>query len=363
MPQKVCGQILSRAGGWFLRSGIQDASGGVARYHLIAEKRNARVSTEITGYAVSAYLELFERTKKEAYLQAARRAGDLLCRAWDEESAAMPFEWSRNGAAPQRLSYFFDTGIIVRGLLRLWRQTGEDRYFRMALLGGESMERDFCNGQDAHPIVRLPDKTPVERDGRWSRSSGCYQLKAALGMLELAQETGERRFELRYEETLRRGLATHHRFLSEAPDEHGVMDRLHAYCYFLEGLLPRAERPEVEDALRDGIARAAVALRRVRPGFERSDVNGQLLRVRLWADEAGAVKLEREAAEQEARWAAQYQMRSEEARLDGAFNFGRRGGVESNYANPVSTAFCVQALAMWEEYLNGGLAASWRRLV
>jgi hypothetical protein len=43
-----------RALRWFQESGIQEASGGVARYHLLAEGRNLPLSTEITGYAVSA---------------------------------------------------------------------------------------------------------------------------------------------------------------------------------------------------------------------------------------------------------------------------------------------------------------------
>ena len=50
---------LSRAGRWFLESGIQDDSGGVARYYRSDVGRNAGVSTEITGYAVSALVYLY----------------------------------------------------------------------------------------------------------------------------------------------------------------------------------------------------------------------------------------------------------------------------------------------------------------
>jgi hypothetical protein len=47
-----------RAAGWFLNSGIQEASGGVARYYRSDTRRNARISTEITGYAVSTFVYL-----------------------------------------------------------------------------------------------------------------------------------------------------------------------------------------------------------------------------------------------------------------------------------------------------------------
>jgi len=92
-------------------------------------------------------------------------------------------------------------------------------------------------------------------------------------------------------------------------------------------------------------------------------VNGQLLRVRLWAQAQGVVALDEQAAAEEAAWAAAYQMTSAEARLDGGFNFGRRAGAASNYSNPVSTAFCLQALALWDDYRQGRPLASCETLI
>jgi len=354
---------LARAGQWFLRSGIQEPSGGVARYHFISQRRNARISTEITGYAVSALLELEARTGEPAFLAAAEAAGILLCHAWDASCGAMPFEWAEDGVLPERHSYFFDNGIIARGLLRLWKRSGESRYFDAALRCAESMRRDFLNSHDIHPILELPSKRPVPRDARWSRTSDCYQLKSALAWLELAEQLPASGFEAEYERALSRALQTHASFFDREPDPSRLMDRLHAYCYFLEALLPRAQRPLPAQALNEGIQRAAALLRRLRAGFERSDVNAQLLRVRLWAAAAGAAPLDEAAAAEEASWAAAYQMNSGDPRLDGGFNFGQRAGSPTDFSNPVSTAFCLQALAMWQDHLNGVPPASWRSLI
>ena len=49
--------MVLRAGDWFRQSGIQEASGGVARYYRTDLKRNHPLSTEITAYALSALLE------------------------------------------------------------------------------------------------------------------------------------------------------------------------------------------------------------------------------------------------------------------------------------------------------------------
>ena len=94
-------------------------------------------------------------------------------------------------------------------------------------------------------------------------------------------------------------------------------------------------------------------MREISPGFERSDVCAQILRARLYAGSLGAVPLDREAAEEEARRAASYQVRGADRRAEGGFWFGRRNGELVPHVNPVSTAFCLQALAMWRQYLDG----------
>jgi hypothetical protein len=354
--------MLERAGNWLTGSGIQEPSGGVARYHCISERRNARISTEITGYAVSALLELHDRTGCGEYLSAARRSGDFLCSAWDARAAAMPFEYGGNGGAPA-LSYFFDNGIIARALLRLWRATGEDRYRRTAEQCAESMQRDFLNSHDIHPVLVLPSKQPLERDSRWSRSAGCYQLKSALAWLELAELNGDPELARSFGKALHLALATHESFLDAVSDDCARMDRLHAYSYFLEALLAVPDTRQMREVLRDGIARAGAELRRIRPVFERSDVNAQLLRVRLWADAMGLAPLDESAAAEEASRAASYQMSSSNPHADGGFNFGSRQGSLTDFANPVSTAFCLQALAMWAEHSSGALRTPWHRLV
>ena len=85
------------------------------------------------------------------------------------------------------------------------------------------------------------------------------------------------------------------------------MDRLHAFCYFLEGLLPRSGDARCAAALRDGIGRCAWHLRDIAPEFERSDVYAQLLRIRLYADWLGVEPLDRAAAEFEAERLAAFQ--------------------------------------------------------
>jgi hypothetical protein len=345
---------IERAGTWFLNSGIQEQSGGVARYYRSDLRQNAPISTEITGYAVSTFAYLFERTGQACYRDAALRAARFLTRiAWDGASSTFPFEPS------SPLSYFFDVGIIVRGLLAAGRIGGEQEFHDVAQQAALSLAFDFLGEGVFHPVISLPEKQPLGYEARWSRSPGCYQLKSALAWHSLGDPHAQRVFE----SVVSYGLATHSSFLPGSSEPDKVMDRLHAYCYFLEALLVVADRVDVRDALAQGIGRTGELLRQIGPRFERSDVCAQLLRVRLIANAVGAVALDHAAAQEEAEHASEYQITSDDPRLDGGVWFGRKGDELLPYANPVSTGFVLQALALWEDHEKGAWNFSLDQLI
>ncbi len=325
--------FLERAGRWFLHSGIQEPSGGVARYHHSDRGKNAPISNEITGYAVSTFSYLHSLDQKPEYREAALRAARYLTdRAWDVSSHTFPFE----PGSPH--AYFFDIGIIARGLLA----TGEEEFRARARDAALSLAFDFLGDGVFHPILSLPDKQPLAYEPRWSRSPGCYQLKSALAWHDLGDDRAMKLFD-----SMRAyALATHDSFLPGETDQEKVMDRLHAYCYFLEALLAAPDA----SALETGIGRVAALLREIGPGFERSDVCAQLLRVRLIAHHLHIVPLDERAACEEADRAASYQAES------GGFWFGQKRGQMLPFLNPVSTAFCLQALALWHQHQSG----TWR---
>ena len=343
-----------RAVAWFQHSGIQESNGGVARYHLLAEGRNLPLSTEITGYSVSALVWGGD------LLNAYRAADWLVNDAWQPDIQAMPFELG----TPLPPSYFFDCGIIVRGLLAAWRASGRRDYLQTARDLGLTMGRDFWSEKgELHPILFLPSKEPLPYEKRWSREPGCLQLKSALAWADLATQFPADPFEGWWEKALRYSLDTHLTFLPGVDDDLKVMDRLHAYSYFLEALLSRTERAEVREALGIGIGRVAHYLRAIGPRFERSDVCAQLLRVRLLADSLGAVALDVDAATEEAAHGASHQRFGGPPMIDGGYGFGTRDGEALPYMNPVSTAFCMQAAQWWSDWKNGAFRGQLAELI
>ncbi len=347
-----CAFSPARAGKWLLESGIQEKCGGVARFYLADSGRNRAVSTEITGYAAGALIHLFQLTGDERYLDRARTtAGFLVQRAWNKELRVFPFEYPSPTPDSPHQAWFFDSGIIIRGLLAVWRQTREEQLLNTALTAALAMAADFRNGSEYAPVLELPAKRPQAYARAWSRRPGCYQLKAAMAWWETAEASGENSLRDAYLEVLESAVATYADYLPAAEHEHELMDRLHAYAYFLEGLLPQLDRPECAEAYRQGLHTIACYLRNHSLSFTRSDVYAQLLRGRIYG--ARILGIDTEAAAHEAAALAGFQAASEDPRIDGGFYFGCRSGSISPQVNPVSTVFALQALEMWREFQAG----------
>ncbi|MGC2658488.1 MAG: hypothetical protein WA324_11075 [Bryobacteraceae bacterium] len=354
--------VVGAAERWFLDSGIQSASGGVARYYRQDTRETAPISSEISGYFATALFMLHDLSGSNESFEAALRAADFLAKAaWDEGSDMLILEQSPEG---RTVAYFFDCGIVVSALLEAWRRAGNAEHRRAAFRLGESMLKDFAGESGRfHPVVKTSTRNPLEYGSWWSKRPGCYQLKAAKAWLELSEEMNSIAFRNGYESVLDYAMLDDAGFLNAADQSPDTMDRLHAYGYFLEGLLPVADRGEPGRSLAEGIERMSSVLPRVGPIFARSDVCAQLLRLRLLANEIGLKELDEAYAEQEAATIREFQVASGDHRVNGAFAFGRRHGQLMPVMSPVSTSFCVQALTMWEEYKGDRLSTDWRKII
>jgi hypothetical protein len=332
-----------------LDSGIQGPSGGVARYYRSEIGKNKPVSSEITGYHASALVYLFRITGDEKYLERARKTANFLIdNVWNEQLRTFPFEHPSPSPESRHHSYFFDCGIIIRGLLAVWRHTRDAKLLEVASAAAHGMIADFHSGPDYHPILDLPAKEPLARTEHWSRTPGCYQLKAALAWREVAEAVQDKPLRDAYLGMVDSALATHADYLAIAVNEHQVMDRLHPYAYFLEGLTPLLNRADCAAVYLQGMSSISLRLNAIAPSFARSDVYAQLLRARVYG--AKTLGIDAAAAADEAEALLGYQAASEDLRIDGGFYFGQRHGEMSPHVNPVSTVFALQALEMWREF-------------
>ena len=351
---------------WLIRSGIQDESGGVARYYRADDREYKTISTATTGYFISALLRLQWSTGEPPPPAAIRAGYFLIEHAFDPASELFFFERGDNADPRASLAYFFDCGLIVRSLLDLWKATSDRAYLECAEKCGLAMSTKMSVVDGSFfPLYDVSANHPHSGSGTWSVEPGVYQLKVGLAFLELAEATGLGQFKSAMESLLKWSLRRQESFLGgDDDDSHRVMDRAHAYCYFLEGLLPEvALDRDCNQALQFGILRVENLLTEIGAEFQRCDVIAQLLRLRIFADLFGVMELSRGRADQEANAIIEYQMQSSDPKVDGGFAFAKRNGEIVPHVNPATTIFAVQALKMWEQAEEGSFRQSWKTLI
>jgi hypothetical protein len=350
---------------WLLTSGIQDESGGVARYYAADDRTYQNISTVTTGYYISAMLKANENGETEPLERALRSGRFLVDRAFDANLELFPVEIGANGEQATVEARFIDCCITARALLHLWQATGEQVFLDRAERCGVALQTRMSRVDGSFfPLLDLRNGKPGTGTDAWSAEAEVYQLKSSLAFLELSDATGNREFNTSTELMLSWCLKTHEGFVRGEGDPEKVTDRLHAYSYFLEGLLPvAAQNVKASNALQRGVLEVENRMREVAGAYQRCDVVAQLLRLRLYADRIGIMELDSGEAEREALLIEQFQHQSTDPRVDGGFAFARRAGQLLPHVDPAASAVAVQALAMWEQAEDGAFREPWQALI
>ncbi len=242
---------------WLLQSGIQEQQtdapmyGGVRRDY---DRPNALFSffyTEITGYAVTTLLYLYQLHPDPVYLERARDAAEwLLTRAREPQTGALrcrfyPTGWEQHTCLRCRFhstgwaqhACAFDNGMCLNGLVNMFRFTGEGRYLTAALELGTWLV-DTMQAADGSLFAKydVHSRTPYNPDGKWSQMSGSFLLKVAIGLLNLAEASNDARYTQAARALCEWGATFQEadgRFQTSPPGD----TFLHPHCYAAEGLL------------------------------------------------------------------------------------------------------------------------------
>ena len=356
---------IHSAWSWLSRSGIQNESGGVARFYSADVQEYRDISTQSTAFLISTFLRLGDHSRDFAPQEALRAGGFLLDRAFHRSKELFAHEVYDEGRSPSARAYFFDCSIIIRSLVDLWRATEEAAYLECAERCGFALQNLMSRMDGSFfPVYDFSRDQAIDDGETWSTQPEVYQLKASLALQGLTDATGLPEF-VAMSETLRRWcLKRHESFVPDFGDSEERMSRLHAYCYFLEGLLQEAgQDTDCSRTLQWGILCVENLVEEIGPAFQRSDVLAQLLRLRFYADTFGVMEIDHAAAESAVAALTEFQQQSSDPRVDGGFAFARRDGEIVRHINPVSTVLAVQALTMWESAEQGAFQDLWNVLI
>lgn len=232
---------------WLLESGIQDPGetglhkGGVNAWFDLRTQSYQFFYSEITGYAVNAFLFWYEVSGDTSYLDAARDAVDWLLNAQYPESGLIK---TRVNHEVYHRSYFdswiftFDQWMVIYGLANLSEVMDSSPYLEHAEKMARFLIRHTVRRDGFfYPLYDVEHKQPVNPRDKWSRQSGSFHAKALLALSKLHQLTKKEEYQSCAVRLAEKTLSVQKRDGRFVTQNRDGSTHLHPHLYTLEGLL------------------------------------------------------------------------------------------------------------------------------
>ncbi len=367
---------ITLAKDWLLRSGIQNAegprAGGVNSWFDMAEGGYSYVYSEITGYGITTLLYLGDRFGDGQCLERAGAAAE-----WLMSNAAHPCGGVRtrdyyNETEESDLYsfdsgniYAFDNGMVLYGMVNLYRRTQDRRHLDFALRIADFLIKKMARSDGLFfAVFDAGTGNPEDVSRKWSSQRGSYHGKLALGFIDLFDVTGDETYESAAL-ALCRGCMDFQedsgRFITSRADK---STHLHPHCYSAEGLLYAGMRFDNDEFI-DSAALAlkwALDNRRSDGGipkkfdgerfipYYRSDVLAQVLRLGVILCGIGKLGVEYIPELERLRNRLLGFQYTEKGPQAGGFFYGTTlNGSSKKHLNSWCTMFAVQALCMYAD--------------
>ena len=244
----IINQALSHSIKWLEKSGIQNSqnkkdllSGSVNAWYDPLKKKYSFVYSEINGYFMTMMVFLYKRTGEKKYLTRGLEAARWLITNAQEKNGGFRclFLIDKNSSHAHKKDqiYSFDNGVIINGLVCLYKETKKKFLIKSAEKCGNWII-NFCidNNNLVKPVYEIEQNKFFESDKEWSTTSGSYHTKIAIGLANLYSIVKKKKFLEASKKICNSSLKfqkKNGRFLS-FPFKGGT--NAHPHCYSAEGL-------------------------------------------------------------------------------------------------------------------------------
>ena len=233
---------------WLAESNIRNndkdtiSFGGINNGYDWQSKKYPYVYSEITGYAINSFLNIYKWLKEEKYLRYAKEAADYLLRIQSEdrnktEYGAIPHSLTLPDLKVVRIYWTFDNAVLLHGIADLYSIIKEEKYYDTCLkiadwlLSMQNQDGSFLAFYDANTGVKDHELKEFHGD------NGCLHVKNALGLLKLADISNDEKYYNAAQKVCDWGL--------KLQDSDGIFWAnpkkkyvfTHAHCYATEGYL------------------------------------------------------------------------------------------------------------------------------
>lgn len=356
---------------WLLDSGIQetadhpDTKGGVNAWFDLRTQSYPFVYSEITGYAVNAFLFYYSMTKEASCLDAACSAADWLLGAQYPENGLIRTRFNHRSFDETYFGswvFTFDQWIIIYSLANLSEVTGRPLYLRKAESIAQFLMKHTTREDGLfYPIFDVQRKGPLSTEDKWSRQPGSFHAKALMALDKLYELTKNGDYlacALRLAEKTLSIQESDGRFVTQSNEG---STHLHPHLYSLEGLLSFGLARKNEEFIKaaergfywmmgyqreDGTIYSFFRQGTFLP-YVRADILAQALRLGAILFEQGFFKGDKTALERLRKKLLQYQIT--QGPQKGGFLYGQEeNGAVHEHVNAWVTMFAGQALWLYD---------------
>ena len=236
---------LELATTWVEKSGIQNTSGknsgSVNAWYDPKRKKYSFIYSEINGYFLTTSVYLYKKTKNKKFIQLALKSANWLIRKAQHKNGGFRCLFIVDKKSPnifkQNQIYSFDNGVILNGLVSIYKITKKKHILKSALkcanwLINSCIDKTYS----VKPLYEISENKFYESDKEWSTLSGSYHTKIAMGLANLYSVSRNKKY-LKYSKKIcEKSLELQEkngRFLSF---QFKGGTNLHPHCYAAEGL-------------------------------------------------------------------------------------------------------------------------------
>ena len=235
-------RIVEQGSLWLLKSGIQNKNKNFGAFNAWYNTKNKKYSylySEISGYLVTHMCFMYEYTGKKLFLKSAVNSADWLINFAQDPSGGFKclflLDKKININFKSQQTYSFDNGVIINGLINLYKITKHKKYLLSATkCANWIVDKAQKKNGEIKPIYDLKKKIFIKNKSKWSWSSGSYHAKISIGLLNLYSVNKNKKFLISskkiFKSSLKKQIKTGE-FLST-----NFSTNLHPHCYSAEGL-------------------------------------------------------------------------------------------------------------------------------
>lgn len=292
-------KIFNDSVNWLLYSGIRikngPKKGAVYGWKYLNTPSYPFIYTEITGYAITTLLYIYSELGESKAREAAKDSANWLLQNMHRSSSYLlsageiTTDTFKEKGDLSNLLYAFDNGMVMIGLLNLYKVTKDPRLLTYVENMAKTLIERFFDGSKLIAVLGSINK---EDGTKWSTIAGAYHCKLSLALLDLSILTNND-FYSRISNSLcnfAKKLQKHDGRIITNPNLEYVT-HLHPHLYACEGLVYSGIRQHDDSHMTAGLKGITWAMNQVisstgglprhtgKNSSEQSDCIAQLLRL------------------------------------------------------------------------------------